>query len=132
MESSQYSFHIIDYKLKKLSEHLVGIQALKEQLDISKEIHYFSSLFKYIEDSMEIKSFKESNIGCLKKILTNIEVSILIIKSLLINFKGSVSTMILIERSKVIIKQKFKILREDFRKNQETIKLNRETTGTIE
>ena len=76
-ESTLYSFHAVDYKLRKLSEHIITIQNLfKDNTQIFKDLHYFSSIYQYIEHALEIILIKDSNLNLLKKILSNIEVNI--------------------------------------------------------
>jgi len=75
IESSQYSFHVVDYRLKKLEDHLVNLKNLNPCLEMVKDSHYFSSIFKYIEDAKECQKINHSTITTLKKIITNIEVN---------------------------------------------------------
>lgn len=46
-------------------------------------------------------------------------------------FKGEMSTLILVERAKVIISEKIKILRDDLQKKFETCKANRAKSGNL-
>ena len=72
-ETSQYTYHSIDYKLKKLQEHTNYIEAEKLE-DFIKEMHYITSLNKYIIDSISLSKIDHKSILELKKILANINV----------------------------------------------------------
>ena len=50
----------------------------------------------------------------------------------MLNFKGSMSTLILVERAKVIISQKLNVFRDDLKKKYETEKFNRTNLGNIQ
>jgi hypothetical protein len=67
VESSAFSYHTIDYKLKKLQEHLkkIELQIVKSNIilkkvsteDLTKDAHYFSLMNKYIEDSLSMSHY---------------------------------------------------------------------------
>ena len=96
-ENSQYTYHTIDYKLKKLQEHIIIIKNSDKPnydsllsvshssnymislgnntIDLSKDMHYISSLLQYIITSITLSKIDHKTIIELKKILTNIDVS---------------------------------------------------------
>lgn len=74
IESSQYSFHVVDYRLKKLEDHIINLKNVNPGLEIIKDSHYFSSIYKYIEDAIECQNINHCTITTLKKIITNIQV----------------------------------------------------------
>jgi hypothetical protein len=74
IESSQYSFHVVDYRLKKLQDHLINLKSVNPGVYTIKDSHYFSSIYKYIEDALECQRINHSTITALKKIITNVEV----------------------------------------------------------
>jgi hypothetical protein len=74
IESSNFCFHVVDYKLEKIKEHVFHIQSMKSRFELLNDIHYFSIISKYIQDAIEIKSIKDMYIDTLEKILSNIEV----------------------------------------------------------
>lgn len=135
-ESSQFTYHMIDYKLKKLQEHLNEANNSVEgqystnnsnylsSLDYSKDMHYILSLQQYITDAISMSKIGHKTIIELKKILTNID-------TLTVTYKGSMSTLILIERTRVLVNEKIVILKEDFKKTLQTKKINERKSGHI-
>jgi hypothetical protein len=75
-EKSQYSYHTIDYKLKKLHEHLNQLKNSEKNVndDLSKEMHYILLLSQYIMDAISIAKISNKMLAELKKILINIDV----------------------------------------------------------
>ena len=65
---------MVDYRLKKLIDHLLIFKNEDSKQDTVNDSHYFSSIFKYIEDAIECQKINHSTITKLKKIITNIEV----------------------------------------------------------
>lgn len=52
---------------------------MKSRVYIKKDIHYFTIILEYIQDAIDIKNIKEIHVDSLQKIISNIEVYILII-----------------------------------------------------
>jgi hypothetical protein len=79
-EKSQYSYITIDYKLKKLHEHLIQLKNSEKNLnvndDLSKEMHFILLLSQYILDGIGIAKISNKSLAELKKILINIDVKI--------------------------------------------------------
>jgi hypothetical protein len=50
---------------------------------------------------------------------------------LTVTFKGPFSTLILIERARILIFDKIKIFKEDLKKKLQTKKANERTSGTL-
>ena len=80
IESSQFCFHVVDYRLKKLSEHVLDIQTLKKDNETLRDMHYFSTVYQYIEDAIDLKNINVSNLGLLKKIVLNVDVILIFFK----------------------------------------------------
>ncbi len=77
-ETSKYSCHSIDFKLKKLQQNIVFIKDMEmSQInsDINKEMHYISLLLKYIQDASKISKIDNKSVVELKKISLNIDVN---------------------------------------------------------
>jgi hypothetical protein len=144
-EQSQYQFNNIDFKLKKLYEGIKNIvnkdkanniknstksnienQARSSVIDpeISKDMPYIVSLLQYISDSLIIAAISQESITSIKKIISNID---------MLNqaYKGSISTLILLERARLLIMEKYSILREDMKKKIETKKMNERKSGIL-
>ena len=68
-ESSTYSFHLVDFRLKKLQEHILNQEKIKNENE-----HYFSTISKYIDDAIDHQSINYNTIVSLKKILNSIQV----------------------------------------------------------
>lgn len=74
-ETSVYTYHTVDFKLKKLHEHITKLNELEKDNPVFlKEVHYITLLLKYIEDVIEINKIDHKNITALKKQLKNIDV----------------------------------------------------------
>jgi len=77
---------------------------------LSKDLHYISSLHKYILDAISLSKIDSKVISELKKkILANID-------TLTVTYKGTMSSLILMERTRLLINEKISILREDYKK----------------
>jgi hypothetical protein len=76
-ESSVFTYRTIDFKLKKLQEHINSIKNsdLISGPDFQKDVHYISLLLQYILDAINLSKIDHKSISELKKILTNIDVS---------------------------------------------------------
>lgn len=70
LESSNYSFHLIDYRLKKLGEH---INELKKNVN-ETDHDILSSLYNNIEEGIECQVITYNTVVSLKKIVTSIQV----------------------------------------------------------
>jgi len=117
-ESSNYSFHVIDYKLKKLKENLSRIQNSNDS-EYEKDRHLYEIINKYIGDVLALSTIHLNTLNLIKKIVSNLNV-------LISTFKGCLSTLIIIERARVIILEKLNILKEDLKKLHENKKDNKE------
>jgi hypothetical protein len=88
-EGSNFTYHTIDHKLRKLEEHLTSIKNQDSNgrviilklvkntptfNELVKDMHYLLPLRQYILDVMEISTISQISITNLKKILTNIDV----------------------------------------------------------
>jgi hypothetical protein len=58
-ESSQYSYHVIDHKLKKLNEQITLIKESEiiNPQESLKDLHIITLLLQYISDSISIIIF---------------------------------------------------------------------------
>ena len=127
LESSNYSFLLTDFRLKKLYEHINEL--LKKGND--KDEQQLSALNNQIEQAVSYQIINYNSIVSLKKILTGVQVKSLYNQDCVNSFKGSISSLILYERAKVILTQKIKILREDLQKKYETINANKTKSGNL-
>jgi len=107
-ESSNYSFHVIDYKLKKLKENLSKIQNSLDS-EYEKDRHLYEIINKYIDNALTLSTIHLNTLNMIKKIVSNLNV-------IISTFKGCFSTLIIIERTRVIILEKMNILKEDLKK----------------
>jgi len=74
-EGSNFTVHNIDFKLKKLQEHINYIKnADCNNAEFLKEIHYISLLLQYIVDTVNVSKIDHRSIAELKKISINIDV----------------------------------------------------------
>jgi hypothetical protein len=75
-ESSPYTYKIIDFKLKKLHDHLMNLKNSNKKLndEILQDMHYIVTLIQYISDTRDIAKIGNKSLVDLKKILINIDV----------------------------------------------------------
>ena len=126
-ESNSYELYNINYKLNKLKEHVSSIKngTVNVPTGIEKEMMYISTvLLQYINDTLVIEVINVKSIQDLKKLLKNLD-------TLSLTYKSSMSSMILIERTKILIKEKVKIYIASYKNKIETDKLNERKTGCI-
>lgn len=95
----------IDDKLKKLSEH---VEYLKSNSEINKDTHLLIAIHQYTLNSINLT--QSNTVLALGKLITNLEI-------LLVNFKGSSSTLVLLERTKALFIEKLNIIKEIVKKN---------------
>lgn len=96
-EKSKYAYHAVDFKLRKIHEHILTLQTeddvnksitieksklqsindSKKKNDLSKEVHIFHILGITIKDTISIAKISNSSITTLKKFLINLDVSTL-------------------------------------------------------
>jgi hypothetical protein len=97
-EKSKYAYHAVDFKLKKIHEHILSLQSEedlnksismekskvqklnikdsnKKKNELSKEVHIFHLLEITIKDTINIAKISSSSITTLKKFLINLDVS---------------------------------------------------------
>ena len=111
-ESNHYEVYHINYKLKKLGEHVESYTQPDSKLpkNLEKEIKCISTLLsQYINDTLNIEQISTKTFQNLKKIFQNVDN--------LAKPNFNISTLILIDRAKVLISEKVKIFR-DFLKLQ--------------
>lgn len=126
-DSKKSEFYPIHYKLKKLKEHLLGIKNGETIVpaSVKKEMEYISTiLIQYINDTLKLEEINLANIKELKKILKNLEILPKTNKSLM-------SSLILIERTKVLVSEKMKLYRNYYRINVNTRKTNEIKSGCL-
>jgi hypothetical protein len=94
-EKSKYAYHAVDFKLRKIHEHILTLQSEedlnksisfeknkiqnlndKKKNELSKEVHIFHILGITIKDTISIAKISNSSITTLKKFLINLDVSI--------------------------------------------------------
>jgi hypothetical protein len=75
-EKSVHTYHTVDFKLKKLHEHITKMKENeKENPEFVKEAHNISLLLQYISDVINISKIDHKNITSLKRHLKNVDVS---------------------------------------------------------
>ncbi len=76
-ETSNFTCHTIDFKLRKLQEHINYLKnsELNNTPEIQKEMHYISLLSQYIIDAANISKIDNKSIAELKKISLNTDVT---------------------------------------------------------
>lgn len=104
-EESIDSINDIDHKLKKLYEH---IECIKKNSEVNKDTHFLIALSQYINNSLSLNVIENNTILALKKLCTNLDI-------LLVNFKGSCSVLVLIERTKALFTDKINIIKKDLK-----------------
>jgi hypothetical protein len=116
----------IDHKLKKMYESVKlikenteskAILAEKSQQrtstqnkqnsysDVVKDMPIIISLLQYLTDMLKISEGSDETLLKMKKVLQNLE-------TLILTFKGNISTMILLDRSKLLCWKKYSLIRE--------------------
>lgn len=127
-ETNAYELYPINYKLKRLKEHAANISNGKVEVpkEFEKEIKYIATvLLQYITDTLDLEIISLSSLKEFKKILKNLE-------TLSLTYKTSISSLILIDRTKVLVNEKHKIFRETLRIQVNTRKSNSSKTGFLE
>ena len=110
----------INFKLKKLKEHLTSINTgeIKIPTNIEKEISFISTvLLEYVNECINLETINLNNIKNFKKILKNLEM-------LSLTYKTSMSSMILIDRSKILVNEKLKVFKNEYRNIVNNRKIN--------
>lgn len=70
-EESKYSYHLIDFKLKKLQSHIIQIY---DNNKLSNDSHYLHILTQTIKDSIEVAKISALSLTSLKKYSINLDV----------------------------------------------------------
>ena len=109
----EQTFETINRKLSKLYEHIVFLKETSElfkdndwQIILRKEMHYYIFILEYISDARNINTITSEASISLKKLIINIDY----ISS---NFKGSIETMTLIDRTLLLILEKLKVVNDE-------------------
>jgi len=142
VETSKYAYHVVDYKLKKILEHLQVLQkdetitnskkstenlssnnnkgstrvcSAKDSStgDLSKENHIFHILETTTKDTINVAKISNSSLSTLKKFLINLD-------SITHSFKGTWTTSILIDRCRVLTYEKMNILKKSLKELNES------------
>lgn len=121
IDSDPFSCKSVDFKLNKLLEN---VNNMKNTKAMAKDLHTLSLLSEYMTKALEMVQINHVTIINLKNLITNID-------SLILSHKGVINTLILMERSKTLIIEKFNIVKEDIRKKKETEKSNKRKSGFL-
>ena len=128
-ETNKTEVYSISYKLTKLKEHLTNVMDDKGQGSNNiyvKEMSYISTvLLQYINDTLSYEKIDINNIKELKKILKNLE-------TLSKQYKSSVANMVLIDRTKLLVKEKLKIFIQMYRVQIKTKQMNEQKKGSLD
>jgi hypothetical protein len=129
IEQNPNPYQKVDGKLKKLCENIIKIKKDQEEgigssraLSIQKDISTITLLHEYITSALDLCYLNHKTVVALKNLIINID-------SLILGHKGHISSLILLERAKVLVLEKYNIIREDIRKKKETEKINSRTSN---
>jgi len=125
---SKLEINSIDYKLKKLQEHLLSMLNGINNYENNKndiEIKFLCTILsEYIKEVLELKIIDIPSIKEFKKVLKNLE-------NISIKYKDHISDLILIDRTKNLVNEKLKIFKNSYKKDFDTKKRNLSKTGTL-
>ena len=117
-ESSKYELYSINYKLKKLSEHLSSILNETKDNNYDYEMQYLSTiLLEYVKKVLILQKIDIPTIKEFKKVVKNLE-------NISIKHKNNLSELILIDRTKLLVNEKLKIFKDEYKKEANTRKSN--------
>lgn len=131
LEKNPNPYQKVDSKLKKLCENIIKIKKDKDEdegkpssrtLSIQKDISTITLLHEYITSALDLCYLNHKTVVALKNLIINID-------SLILGHKGHISSLILLERAKVLVLEKYNIIREDIRKKKESEKINSRTSN---
>lgn len=74
VEDSKFSYHVVDFKLKKLAEHVVSMQK-NTPYEINKEAHIIEIISNTIKETIQTAKISSSSLIALKKFIVNLDVS---------------------------------------------------------
>ena len=128
-ESSKYELYSIDYKLRKLKEHLLSIVNKNNNINSknNNEIEIkdlLSNLLEYIKEVILLQKIDIPTIKKLKTIIKNLE-------NISIKYQNNISKLILIDRTKILVKEKFKIFKNTYKLEVNNKTINSSKTGEI-
>ncbi len=128
-ESSKYELYSIDYKLKKLKEHLLSIlnksNNINSKNDNDIEIMDLSSiLLEYIKEIIVLQKIDIPTIKKLKQLIKNLE-------NISIKYQNNIPELILIDRTKILVNEKFKIFKNTYKLEVNNKTINSSKTGEI-
>jgi len=124
-ESSKYELYSIDYKLKKLNEHLSSILNETKDNNYDYEMQYLSTiLLEYVKKVLILQKIDIPTIKEFKKVVKNLE-------NISIKHKNNLSELILIDRTKLLVNEKLKIFKDEYKKEANTRKSNILKSGSI-
>ena len=124
-ESSKYELYSINYKLKKLSEHLSSILNETKDNNYDYEMQYLSTiLLEYVKKVLILQKIDIPTIKEFKKVVKNLE-------NISIKHKNNLSELILIDRTKLLVNEKLKIFKDEYKKEANTRKSNILKSGSI-
>lgn len=78
VEQSKFTYHLVDFKLKKLMEHLLNLQeSAPTKSELMKEIHIIHILLQTVKETISTAKITIASINLLKKLLISIDVSVI-------------------------------------------------------
>ena len=123
-ESSNYELYSIDYKLKKLKEHLSSILINNKGIN-DTEIQFLSTiLLEYIKEVIQLQKIDIPTIKEFKKVIKNLE-------NISIKYKDNISDLILIDRTKLLVNEKLKIFKNAYKNEMNSRKSNNNKSGQL-
>ncbi len=125
-ENNKYEVYHVNYKLKKLGEHVNSLTKEDSKLpkSLEHEVKCISTLLsQYINDTLKIENINIKTFQELRRILQNLD--------MMVKPNYNISSLILIDRAKVLIVEKAKIFKEYLKVQMNTKKENEKKTGTL-
>ena len=128
-ESSKYELYSIDYKLKKLKEHLLSILNKSNNINSKNDndieiIDLSSILLEYIKEIIVLQKIDIPTIKKLKQLIKNLE-------NISIKYQNNIPELILIDRTKILVNEKFKIFKNTYKLEVNNRTINSSKTGEI-
>lgn len=126
-EQSNVGLYSINYKIKKLKEHLTMISngTIEVPFKIGKEMKGATqTLINFVQSVSNMETIGLSTIKEFKMIMKGLD-------ELSNKYKGIMSAMILIDRTKVLVNEKTKIFKEQYRLLKHTKETNNQKTGSL-
>jgi hypothetical protein len=101
-----------------------NLNSIKNNETLKKDIDSINLLSGYISEVLNLFYLNHSTLVSFKNLITNIN-------NVILEHKGTVSTLIILERGKLLVIDKFNMVKEDLRKKKETEINNKNKSGML-